>query len=110
MDTIHCNQVVQNESAIIDGVSFMKALLCQIDWQLTHMLQSIDNTSVIDGRQVTFCWEGKEAVMERKPLSDICKAHIKLAIEPTLAMRRGWLAKKDNGSYELGPSLRYSVP
>ena len=40
--------ILLNQSAIMDGVSFMKPLLDQLEWQRNTMLKGIDGGSVVD--------------------------------------------------------------
>ena len=58
--------LVKNEAAIVDGVGFMKALIDEIDWQMTNTLQGISDGRIEDPRRPTFRWEGDVAVLEKK--------------------------------------------
>ena len=107
-DTVHRDDLIQKQSAIVDGVGFMKALLHQMEWQRNTTLQNIRGGSVLDHRRVTFRWEEEDAVMERKTLRDINSADIRFSIQKHVALRLGWLTRLKDGTCNLGPNLEYS--
>ena len=95
-DTVYRDDLIRKQSAIVNGVGFMKALLHQMEWQRNTTLQNIRGGSVLDHRQVTFRWEEEDAVMERKTLRDINSADIRFSTQKrgiTLGMggeNEGW--------------------
>ena len=88
-DTVHRDDLIRKQSAIVDGVAFMKALLHQMEWQRNTTLQNIRGGSVLNHRRVTFRWEEEDAVMERKTLRDINSADIRFSIQKHVALRWG---------------------
>ena len=46
-DTVHCDDLIRNQSAIVDGVGFMKALPHQMEWQRDTTLQGIRGGSML---------------------------------------------------------------
>ena len=106
--------LVKNEAVIVDGVGFMKALFDEIDWQMTNTLQGINDGRIEDPRRPTFRWEGEVAVLEKRDIGVLGSDPdyhnvVEFRIDEVLATRMGWLAKSANGTYKLGPNLRFSL-
>ena len=54
-------------------------------------------------------WEEEVAVMEREILRDTISSDIRFTIQKHVGLGLGWLTKKKDGSYDLGPNLEYSL-
>ena len=104
-DTVHRDDLIQKQSAIVDGVGFMKALLHQMEWQRNTTLQNIRGGSVLDHRRVTFRWEEEDAVMERKTLRDINSRHPIFHSE-TCGLTLGMVDENERWNIELGSQSR----
>ena len=55
----------------MDKVGFMKALIAEVEWQITTRLEGISVGMVEDAKWPDFRWEEEDAVTERKVLADI---------------------------------------
>ena len=61
---------------------------------------------------MTFRWEdgAEDGVMEQKTLRDTNSAFpFRFSIQKHVSLRLGWLTKKKDGSYHLGPNFEYSL-
>ena len=60
---------------------------------------------VRDTRRPTFHWEGDDLILDRKAVATARRITIK--IQTHFTQKMGWMIKKKDGSWTLGPNLNY---
>ena len=110
--SVKTSAVLARKWDIVDGVGFMKALIDEMDWQITNTLaeDATDGDGIKDAKRPNFRWEGHDAILERKKVAHVAVhgGKVQFIVQYLLAYRMGWLSNSVDGKVSLGANLRYS--
>jgi len=107
-DTVELKKVFYD----VNGVGLMKSMIAYFERQRIFAFDGPKMGAKYvgnDGKRsyIKFKWEGEDLVMDNK---DIVRPHDnmipELNIHVEMALKMGWLEKKDGGGYDLGPNLQ----
>ena len=76
-----------------------------LEWMETETVQRSVNHHVRDTHRPTFHWDGDNLILDHKDLAVALKIAVKT--QTTFAQKMGWLVKKKDGTWTLGPNLTY---
>jgi len=95
----------------VNGVGLMKSMIAYFERQRIFAFGGPRFGAKYvgtDGKRsyVKFKWDGEDLVMDNKDI--VCPTSMipELNIVAKLALKMGWLEKKDGGGYDLGPNLQ----
>lgn len=102
---------IQGLDSIVDGVSFMKAVINFFEQRriLNNNGPTLGGQYVTrDGKRlyVKFRWEGQDLIMDNTEVYTALVKSPLFSIHQTLALKMGWLWKRNDGTIVLGPNLR----
>ena len=85
----------------------MKSIVGLLEWLQTETVQTSVNHYARDVHRPTFHWEGEDLMLDKKDLAVAKQMAVK--IQTTFAVKMGWLVKKKDGTWALGPNLVYDL-
>lgn len=105
-------QDILHDDNIVDGLSFMKALVFKFD-QVKEFKRNVgDMTESVSGKkwEFTFKWEGEELVLDNSNL-DVSEVKTEgipyfMSFNEELAFDMGWIKKNEKEIVVLGPNLK----
>lgn len=102
------------DNNIVDGLSFMKALIFKFDQILNYNRDHGDLTQDPDSQkklEYFFKWESDELVLDNSEIDPRYAEDLyEMAFNEKLAFDMGWLRKKDNGLITIGPNMKEECP
>ena len=108
-DDLTKEDVVGREVDIVNGRQFMQNVTDQLDWKLTRTLQTVPYGIVADARRSRWEFIAEHLFLWRSEDLDFIAPDIAIELDVHLSLCMGWLVKKTDGSYDLGPNLRYAL-